>query len=77
MTNYLNKVKKIIEDKTGLDPSEISLESYFEEDLNISEMELLEILEEIEELFNLDLTSEKENIETVGDLIELLEEHLD
>ena len=77
MINYLNKVKKIIEDKTGLDPSEISLESYFEEDLNISEMELLEILEEIEELFNLDLTSEKENIETVGDLIELLEEHLD
>ncbi|EKD95428.1 MAG: hypothetical protein ACD_24C00490G0002 [uncultured bacterium] len=77
MTSYLNKVKKIIEDKTGLDPSEISLESYFEEDLNISEMELLEILEEIEELFNLDLTSEKENIETVGDLIELLEEHLD
>jgi len=77
MTNYLNKVKKIIEDKTGLDPSEISLESYFEEDLNISAMELLEILEEIEELFNLDLTSEKENIETVGDLIELLEEHLD
>ncbi|HLB51955.1 hypothetical protein A3F07_03230 [candidate division WWE3 bacterium RIFCSPHIGHO2_12_FULL_38_15] len=77
MTNFLNKVKKIIEEKTGIDPSEITLESYFEDDLNISEMELMEILEELDELFNLDLTSEKENLETVGDLIELLEEHLD
>ena len=77
MTNYLNKIKKIIEEKTGIDPSEITLESYFEDVLNISEMELMEILEEIEEVFNVDLTDEKDNIETVGDLVELLEENLE
>lgn len=75
--NYLTKIKKIIEDKVGIDPSEITEESYFEDDLNISEMELMEILSEVEEILHVDLTEEKDQIETVGDLVDVLIEKLD
>jgi acyl carrier protein len=76
-TNYLAKIKKIISEKTGLDVSEITEESYFEEDLNISEMELMEILSEVEEVLHVDLSEEKDEIETVGDLIDILIEKLE
>ncbi len=77
MSNYLNKIKHIISEKTGVEPAEITLESYFEEDLNISEMELLEIFEEIEDALQVDLSEEKDEIKSVGDLADALSEKLD
>lgn len=79
MTNdILDKVKKIIVKKTGLDAKEIHLESYFEDDLNIGELELSEILEDLEELYALDdLIENKDEFETVSDLLSFLEERVD
>jgi len=71
---YFKDIRKIIEEKTGLEPSEITPESYFEDDLNIGEMELIEILNELEEKYHTDLTEERENIETVQDLVDILSE---
>lgn len=71
---YFKEIRKIIEDKTGLEPSEITPESYFEDDLNLGEMELIEILNELEEKYHTELMNEKENIETVQDLIDVLSE---
>ena len=51
--------------------------SFFEDDLNVGEMELLEILSELEEMFQVELVSEQENIVTVQDLIDLLSEKID
>lgn len=76
-TNYLVKIKKIIEHKNGVDPIDITPESYFQDDLNISEMELIDILGELEELYHIDLIEAKDDIESVGDLLELLSEKLD
>lgn len=77
MSNYLNKIKHIISDKTGLELAEITEESYFEDDLNLSHMELLEIFEEIEDQLHVDLSEEKDGLESVGDLADLLSEKLD
>ena len=76
-SDYYKDIKKIIEDKTGLEPSEITLDSYFEDDLNLGEMELIEILSELEEKFNTDLMEQRENIETVQDLVDLLSEQVE
>lgn len=77
MTDYYSKIKKIISEKTGLEASEISEESYFEDDLNIGEMELIEILSELEEVFHVDLVEDAENFSTVQDVIDALEEHIE
>lgn len=78
MTNeYLKKIKKIIAEKGGVEPDEIHESSYFEDDLNIGEIELVEILTELEDEFNVELIAEKGKLETVQDLIDLLMEHLE
>ncbi len=78
MTNeYFGKIKKIIEEYTGLSPSDIHENSFFEEDLNIGEMDLLEILSELEEMYQVDLVSEQENITTVQDVVDILSEKID
>jgi acyl carrier protein len=74
---YFKEIKKIIEEKTGLEPSEITADSFFEDDLNLGEMELIEILNELEEKYHTDLMEEKDNIDTVQDLIDLLSEQVE
>lgn len=76
-TDYFKEIKKIIEEKTGLEPSEIIADSFFEDDLNIGEMDLLEILNELEEKYHTDLVDDKEGLETVQDLVDLLSEKID
>lgn len=77
MTDYYSKIKKLISEKTGLEPSEITEESYFEDDLNIGEMELIEILSELEESFHVNLVDDIANFITVQDVIDALEEHIE
>ncbi len=76
-SDYFKEVRKIIEEKTGLEPSEISPESFFEEDLNVGEMELMEILSDLEEKYETDLLEERNKIETVQDLVDLLAEKVE
>ena len=75
--DYVKKIKKLIADKAGQEPSEIENDTYFQDDLNIGEMELMDILEELEELLHVDLVEHKDEIETVGNLIEQVEEQIE
>ncbi len=77
MEENIKKIKKLIADKAGLEISDIDVTDYFEDDLNIGEMELLEILEELEEAFHVELMESKDEIETVEDLIDLIAEQVD
>jgi acyl carrier protein len=77
MTDYLNEIKKVISHKAGVELSEVTKESFFEDDLNIGEMELIEILEELEEKYHTDLVEERENIISVNDLLDIMSEKLD
>ena len=77
---YLEKIKKIIFEKTGTEPEEIEPSSHFEEDLNIGEQEFVEILEKVEEAFEVDLAEYKDRaeiIKTVEELINILSDELD
>lgn len=75
MDKFLQKVITTIIEKTGVEPGEITESSYFEDDLNISEIELMEIIGTLEEEYQIELEDEeKENIESVMDLVELIVE---
>jgi len=76
MANYFSKIKQLIEEKTGLDPEEVTEESCFEDDLNLGEMELIEILSELEEHYHVNLVEDIESFVTVQDVIDALEEHI-
>jgi acyl carrier protein len=71
MTDYLGKIKKVISEKIGIEPSEINAESFIEDDLNIGEMDLLEILEELEEIFQIELIEHSKSFETIQDIIDV------
>jgi acyl carrier protein len=75
--DYLSRTKKLIAEKAGVDVQEIHNESYFEDDLNIGEMELIDILETLEEALHIELLDSKGNIETVGELLEAIAEQVD
>ncbi|OGC45654.1 hypothetical protein A2V49_03035 [candidate division WWE3 bacterium RBG_19FT_COMBO_34_6] len=78
MDKYYKEIKKIIIQKSGLEPEEINEESYFGDDLNIGHMELLDILTAIEEEYNIEFEeNEKEEFETIKELVDLVIEKIE
>jgi len=75
--NYLNKIKEVLFKKFGVEPEEVESDSYFTDDLNLSELEIDELLVELEEIYHTSLMEEKEEIKSVEDLIDLLVEKLE
>jgi acyl carrier protein len=76
-SNHKEKVRQLIAHKAGMEPKEILDEMFFGEDLNLGELELTEILEELEDLFQIDLLNEQGEIESVKDLLDALDEKLE
>lgn len=75
--NIFKAIKQIVTEKTGVEPEEIEEGSYFEGDLNIGEFEMVEILSELEELFNVELIAIKDEVDTVQSLIDLINEQIE
>jgi len=69
MNDYAKKIKTLISHNAGVELPEMTNESHLADDLNLGELEITELIEEIEEMFDVDLTEYKDTIETVGDLI--------
>lgn len=66
----LKKIKDILADNFGIDPSEVTDGAYFEEDLNVGEYEMVELLSELEEEYQIEFEGEdKAELITVGDLV--------
>ncbi len=74
---YLKKIKKIISKSMGIAPEEIEPTSHFQEDLNIGDLEFTELIEILEEKYKIDLSDYIDDIETVGDLVEILTEEIE
>lgn len=72
-----DKIKQVIALKAGIDGKEITEEMFFGDDLNLGDLDLAEILEELEDSLKVDLVENQEEIESVKDLFELLEEKLE
>jgi len=73
----IETLKQLIAERIGIDSGKVTLESHLEQDLNISKIELANFLNFLEDYFKIDLHSEEVvNIETVSDLKNIIEDHL-
>jgi len=71
-----DKVIEIVAAQMGKSKDEISLETSFQNDLGADSLDVVELLMEFEEKFDLSIPEEDaEKIQTVGDAVKYIEEH--
>jgi len=69
------KLSKIVANQIGVTPQEISPNDDFKDDLNVSDLELADIISQAEDTFGIEIdTKDAKGIQTVGDLVILIEE---
>ncbi len=74
MADLLEKVKNLIVEELAVDPSEVTAEASFIEDLGADSLDVVELVMAMEEEFDLEIPDEDaEKIETVQDAVDYLE----
>ena len=68
------KIREIIAEQTGKDESEITLESNVKEDLDADSLDLFQIINDIEDEFDVSVENPEE-IVTVKDAVDFVESH--
>ncbi len=72
----IDEVKEVVAEQLNVNPDEVKEESKFVEDLGADSLDVVELIMELEEKFDIEIPdSEAENIATVGDAIKYIEEH--
>lgn len=72
-----DKVKKVIMEQLSIDEEEIKLDSSLTDDLGVDSLEIFEIVMSLEEEFDIEIkTEDTENIKTVKDIVNYIEERL-
>ncbi|MCG8411722.1 MAG: acyl carrier protein [Bacteroidales bacterium] len=76
MSDTASRVKAIIVDKLGVDENEVTPEASFTNDLGADSLDTVELIMEFEKEFNISIPDDQaENIGTVGDAVNYIEEH--
>jgi acyl carrier protein len=77
MTDTFEKVKKIIIELLAVDPSKVTTEARFREDLEADSLDLVELIMEFEDEFGGEISDEDaQKIATVGDAVQFLEKNM-
>ena len=66
------RIREIIADQTGKDVEEITMETNVKTDLEADSLDLFQIINDIEDEFDVQIEN-VEGIETVGDVVKLVE----
>ena len=76
-SDVFERLKKLIVDQLGVDEADVVPSASFVDDLNADSLDLVELIMSLEEEFKLQISDkEAEEIKTVGDAQEFIEEHL-
>lgn len=74
--DILERVKKIIVDRLGVEESQVTPEATFKDDLGADSLDVVELVMELEDEFDMEISDEDaEKIETVGDVVEYIKSH--
>jgi acyl carrier protein len=70
------RVKEVLVDQLGVDESEITEEASFQEDLDADSLDLVELIMELEDQFDIKISDEEaQQIQTVGQAIDYVSAH--
>ncbi|WP_257350126.1 acyl carrier protein [Pseudalkalibacillus decolorationis] len=70
MAEIQDRITKIIVDRLGVDEEEVKNESSFKEDLGADSLDVVELVMELEDEFDMEISDEDaEKIATVGDVV--------
>lgn len=76
MSEIFSRVKTIVVDRLGVDESKVTLEATFKDDLGADSLDVVELIMELEDEFDLEISDEDaEKIGTVGDVVTYIEKH--
>ena len=76
MATVLERVRGIVTDRLDVEDSQVVPEAEFIGDLNADSLDLVEVIMAIEQEFNLEIEDDDaENIRTVGDAVNYIEQH--
>jgi len=71
------QVKEIIVEQLGVNADQVTSDAKFIEDLGADSLDTVELVMALEEKFQLDVPDEEaEKLQTVGDVIKYIEDHL-
>jgi acyl carrier protein len=71
-----DRLKKIVVEQLGVDEDEVKPEASFVDDLNADSLDLVELIMSLEEEFGAEISDEDaENIRTVQDAVDYIDEH--
>ncbi len=74
LATVLERVTKVVVDRLGVDESEVTLEASFKEDLGADSLDVVELVMELEEEFDMQIDDEDaEKISTVGSAVSFIE----
>ncbi len=79
MHDHFASIKKILSDEFGVNPEIITLESSLVDDLNLSNIEIIDALSILSKEYNFQIPDDIDihNITSVGDLIIFIEQYSD
>ena len=76
MADIASRVKAIIVDKLGVEENEVTNDASFTNDLGADSLDTVELIMEFEKEFNIAIPDDQaENIQTVGQAVEYIEEN--
>lgn len=74
MSDTLSRVTAIIVDRLDVEESEVTLEASFTDDLGADSLDVVELVMELEDEFDLEISDEEaEKIATVSDVVEYID----
>ncbi len=74
MSDVFDRVKDIIVEQLDVDESQVTMEASFAEDLDADSLDVVELVMELEDEFDLEIADEEaEKISTVGDAVEYID----
>lgn len=70
-----DKLKELVVDQLGVEEDEVTMEASMQDDLGADSLDLVDLVMSVEEEFGVKVADEDlENIETVGDIVNYIED---
>ncbi len=77
MNSILSQVVDIVSNELSVQPSKVTLDASFADDLGADSLDLVELVMTFEEKFGIEISDEDtEKLTTVGDVVDFLEKNL-